>query len=260
MLRTAARATLSALAVLSVVTSLAAQQPADSVSPSLPLDSTAFRPHPLHAWEVGAVAALGALTIAVVDEPAKDWAQDPAHRSSTADDVADVVRHFGQWDGVLAVTGGLVVSGLIAKQPKLLHSGLRVGASVLVTGVVTQGAKWTFGRVRPESTDDPWDFDPFSGDESMWSGHSALAFAMATSLSQDIDRTWATVALYTVATGTAWSRVYDNKHWVSDVVVGAAAGFVGAKLATGRWTLFGLRAPVPLATGGRVGLVWTGTF
>jgi membrane-associated phospholipid phosphatase len=161
---------------------------------------------------------------------------------------------------VAVVTGGLLVSGLIAKQPTLVHAGLRVGASVLVTGVVTQGAKWAFGRVRPESTDDAWDFDPFSGDESMWSGHSSIAFAMATSLSQDIDRTWATVALYTIATGTAWSRVYDNKHWLSDVVVGAAAGIAGAKLATGRWTLFGLRAPVPLATGGRVGLVWTGTF
>jgi len=258
--RATARAILSALAAASIGTSLAAQQPADSAGPSVPLDSAAFRPHPLHAWEVGAVAALGALTIAVVDEPAKDWAQDPAHRSNTADDVASVVRHFGQWDGVAVVTGGLLVSGLIAKQPKLVHSGLRVGASVLVTGVVTQGAKWAFGRVRPESTDDPWDFDPFSGDESMWSGHSAFAFAMATSLSQDIHRTWATVALYTLATGTAWSRVYDNKHWVSDVVVGAAAGIAGAKLATGRWTLFGLRAPVPLATGGRVGLVWAGTF
>jgi membrane-associated phospholipid phosphatase len=258
--RAIARAILSALAVASIGTTLSAQQPADSAGASVPLDSAVFRPHPLHAWEVGAVAAVGVLTIAVVDGPARDWAQDPAHRSGTANDIASAVRHFGQWDGVAVVTGGLLVSGLIAKQPKLVHAGLRVGASVLVTGVVTQGAKWAFGRVRPESTDDPWDFDPFSGDESMWSGHSAFAFAMATSLSQDIHRTWATVGLYTVATGTAWSRVYDNKHWVSDVVVGAAAGIAGAKLATGRWTLFGLRAPVPLATGGRVGLVWSGTF
>jgi membrane-associated phospholipid phosphatase len=258
--RTAARAILSALAVVSIGTSLAAQQPADSAGPSVPLDSTAFRPHPLRAWEVGAVAALGALTIAVVDQPAREWTQDPEHRSNTADDVADAVRRFGQWEGMVLVTGGLVVSGLVAKQPQLLHSGLRVGASILLTGVVTQGAKLAFGRVRPSSSDDPWDFQPFSGSKSMWSGHTAIAFAMATSLSQDIDRTWATVALYALATGTAWSRVYDNEHWVSDVVVGAAAGIAGAKLATGRWTLFGLRAPVPLATGGRVGLVWTGTF
>ncbi|HEX5817383.1 MAG TPA: phosphatase PAP2 family protein [Gemmatimonadales bacterium] len=258
------RVILSVLVLLSSTAPLAAQQPADSTAPASPppaaADSTAFRPHPLHAWEVGAVAALGALTIAVVDEPAREWAQDPAHRSGTADDVADVVRVFGQWSGVLVVTGGLVGTGLVAHQPKILHAGLRVGASVLVSGVVTQGAKWAFGRTRPDSTDDEWEFQPFSGNESMWSGHSAFAFAMATSLSQDIDRPWATVGLYTLATATAWSRVYDNKHWVSDVVVGAAAGIVGAKLATGRWTLFGLRAPVPLATGGRVGLMWSGTF
>jgi membrane-associated phospholipid phosphatase len=260
----AVRAILSALAVLSSTAPLAAQQPADHTTPVPPppagADSTAARPHPLHAWEVGAIAALGALTIAVADEPARDWAQDPAHRSDTADDVADVVRKFGQWSGVLVVTGGLVGTGLIANEPKLLHAGFRVGASVLVAGVVTQGAKWAFGRVRPDATDDEWDFQPFSGNESMWSGHSTFAFAMATSLSQDIDRTWATVGLYTLATATAWSRVYDSEHWVSDVVVGAAAGIVGAKLATGRWTLFGLRAPVPLATDGRVGLMWSGTF
>jgi membrane-associated phospholipid phosphatase len=258
------RALLAVLVILSSAAPLTAQQPADSAAPVAPppavADSVAFRPHPLHAWEVGAVAALGALTIAVVDEPAKEWVQDPAHRSGTADDVADVVRTFGQWSGVLVVTGGLVGTGLLAHKPKILHAGFRVGASVLVTGVVTQGAKWVLGRTRPDSTDDAWEFEPFSGNESMWSGHSAFAFAMATSLSQDIDRPWATVGLYTLATATAWSRVYDNKHWVSDVVVGAAAGIVGAKLATGRWTLFGLRAPVPLATNGRVGLMWSGSF
>ena len=265
MFRPAVRAILSAFVTISsIATPLVAQQPADSAapvsSPPAVVDSTDFRPHPLHAWEVGAVAALAALTIAVVDQPAKEWAQDPAHRSETAADIADVVRKFGQWSGVLVVTGGLVGTGLVAHEPKILHAGLRVGASVLVAGVVTQGAKWAFGRARPDSTDDEWDFQPFSGNESMWSGHSAFAFAMATSLSQDIDRTWATVGLYTLATATAWSRVYDSEHWVSDVVVGAAAGIVGAKLATGRWTLFGLRAPVPLASGGRVGLMWSGTF
>ena len=58
----------------------------------------------------------------------------------------------------------------------------------------------------------------------------------------------------------AWSRVYDNQHWVSDVVVGAAVGIASAKLATGRWTIFGLRAPVPLATPNGLGLMWHGTF
>jgi len=254
-------AILSSLVILSLGTPLAAQQ-ADTatIAARTTVVDTAFRPHPIHAWEVGAAAAVGVLTIAVVDQPVQDWSQDPAHRSNTADDVASVFRQFGQVDVALPVTAGLIGYGLIAKKPGVLHSGLRVGASVLLAGVVTQGAKWTFGRARPDESEDEWDFKPFSGNESMWSGHTAFAFALATSLSQEIHRPWATVGLYTLATGTAWSRVYDNEHWVSDVVMGAAAGIASAKLATGRWTLFGLRAPVPLATGKQVSLVWSGTF
>ena len=71
---------------------------------------------------------------------------------------------------------------------------------------------------------------------------------------------WATVGLYTLATATGLSRVYDNQHWVSDVFLGAAVGIASAKLATGRWTIFGLRAPVPLATPNGLGVMWHGTF
>jgi membrane-associated phospholipid phosphatase len=262
--RPAARAILSSLVILSTAVPLAAQQ-ADSVGVRLPVtatDSTVLhKPHALHAWEVGAVAAVGVLTIAVADQPIQDWSTDSAHRSQTASDVATVFRQFGQVDVVLPVTLGLIGYGLIAKKPGVLHSGFRVGASVLLAGVVTQGAKWVFGRARPDTSDSEWDFAPFSGNESMWSGHTAFAFAFATSLSQEIHRTWATVGLYGIATGTAWSRVYDNKHWASDVLMGAAAGIASAKLATGRWTLFGLRAPVPLATpDGKVMVTWSGTF
>ena len=94
----------------------------------------------------------------------------------------------------------------------------------------------------------------------MWSGHTVIAFSLATALSQEIHKPWATVGLYTLATGTAWARVYQNDHWVSDVAVAAAVGIASAKLATGRLTIFGLRAPVPLATSNGLGLMWHGTF
>lgn len=202
----------------------------------------------------------GLLTIALVDAPVQRWTSDPDHGSSTGDDIANVTKYFGQAEVVLPVTGGLILVGLIAKKPGVLHAGYRVGASVLVAGVVTQLFKYPIGRVRPYDTDDEWDFEPFSGSNAMWSGHTATAFAFATALSQEIKNPWATVGLYTLATGTAWSRVYENQHWVSDVLVGAAVGVASAKLATGRWTIFGLRAPVPLATPDGLGLMWHGTF
>lgn len=206
------------------------------------------------------MVAGGVLTIAVVDHPVQVWTADPSHNSTTGDDIARIGNHFGQLEVVLPVTGGLILVGLIAKKPGVLHAGYRVGASVLVAGVVTQVFKYSLGRVRPYDTSDEWDFQPFSGGNAMWSGHTASAFALATALSQEIHRAWATASLYALATGTAWSRVYGNDHWVSDVVIGATVGIASAKLATGRWTIFGLRAPVPLATPSGLGVMWHGTF
>jgi hypothetical protein len=52
---------------------------------------------------------------------------------------------------------------------------------------------------------------------------------------------------------TAWSRVYDERHWASDVVLGAALGIATAKVVAGRWRVFGFRPPhfliEPNATG-----------
>lgn len=241
---------LSALSALHVVP-LIGQEP-DSLVPA------PARPFP--GWQAAAVAGIGVLTIAVADVPIADWSQDPGHRSGTLDDLASVTGAFGEAIVIAPVTVGLITAGLVAHEPKLLHAGLRVGASVLLTSAITQAVKYTLGRERPSDTDDPWAFDPFGGAHSMWSGHTSSAFAFATALSQEINRPWATVGLYALATGTAWSRVYDNRHWASDVLVGAAAGIAGAKLATGRWTIFGLRAPVPLASPGGMGLMWSGSF
>ncbi len=218
------------------------------------------QPYAIKWWGVAGLVGAGVLTMAVVDAPVQEWTANPEHSSQTANDFSDAFRYFGQWQVVAPVTGGMILAGLIAKKPAILHSGLRVGASVLLAGVVTGIFKYSLGRVRPYDTNDVWDYQPFSGNASMWSGHTVVAFSFAASLAQEIHRTWATVGLYTLATGTAWSRVYDNQHWVSDVMVGAAVGIASAKLATGRWTIFGLRAPVPLATPNGLGLMWHGTF
>ena len=237
-----------------------ALSPAVAVAQDSTHADSARKPHAIQWWEVGAITAGGLLTIALIDAPVQEWTADPDHGSATADDIANVAEYFGQAEVVVPVTGGLILVGLIAKKPGVLHAGYRVGASVVVAGVLTQVFKYSLGRVRPYNTSDQWDFQPFSGANAMWSGHTATAFAFATALSQEIDRPWATVGLYTLATGTAWSRVYTNQHWVSDVLIGAVAGIASAKLATGRWTIFGLRAPMPLATSNGLGLMWHGTF
>ena len=79
-------------------------------------------------------------------------------------------------------------------------------------------------RNRPGSQ---WQTDSFP------SGHTATSFLGAEILSQAIkDRAPSLrYAGYAVAAATAVIRVYKKKHWLSDVVAGAALGFVSARVA-----------------------------
>ena len=65
------------------------------------------------------------------------------------------------------------------------------------------------------------------------SGHTATAFMTATMLHKEYGMTrsyWYSVAGYSMATVTGISRQLNNKHWVSDVVFGAALGILTTEL------------------------------
>ena len=65
------------------------------------------------------------------------------------------------------------------------------------------------------------------------SGHTAEAFASAEFLRQEYKDVspWYGVAGYAAATATGLLRIYNNKHWMSDVVAGAGIGIASTKLA-----------------------------
>jgi membrane-associated phospholipid phosphatase len=102
--------------------------------------------------------------------------------------------------------------------------------SLVTAGVTAAAIKKATGRLRPAESTDPFLFKPFSSHDAFPSGHATMAFALATSLSEEIRNRWASAALYAFATGTAWSRMNDERHWLSDVLAGAAVGFTAAKI------------------------------
>ena len=69
--------------------------------------------------------------------------------------------------------------------------------------------------------------------ESFPSGHTAEAFASAEFLRQEYKDVspWYGIAGYAAATATGALRIYNNKHWLSDVVAGAGIGIASTKLA-----------------------------
>jgi membrane-associated phospholipid phosphatase len=244
------------LVVLGLLTAggpaLAGAQSLDSVP-----ESQAGSPHEIRWWH-GAAAAGGISTLMLLDHPVQRFAQD--NRGSGSDNVAKVVRHFGQPEVYGTVTLGLVATGLIAHQPNVARAGGRLALSLILAGGAVEAGKTLFGRPRPEQSLDADGFSPFSGQASLPSGHSAAAFALATSLADDIHRPWATVGLYGMASAVAWSRLNDNRHWFSDVAAGALVGITSAKLASGRWRVFGLHPPSIIAGPGTAGLGWRAQF
>jgi membrane-associated phospholipid phosphatase len=108
-----------------------------------------------------------------------------------------------------------------------------VWESVAITAAATQGSKLAAARTRPYARFSPEPI-PFDGEEdqnmSFWSGHTSLAFSMATATA-----TVATLRKYRIApviwgvgmplaTFTAYLRVAGDRHYLSDVIVGAVAG------------------------------------
>jgi membrane-associated phospholipid phosphatase len=210
-------------------------------------------------WYEAAAAVGGAAVLAAVDEPLQRYVQ--RHRSKTSDDVARLFRHMGQPEVYGTVSVGILAVGLIAHQPRVTRTGARAIASVGLAGVTTLALKELTGRARPDSGIGAFHFKPFTSAASLPSGHTSVAFALATSLAADIDRTWVTIALYTAATGTAFSRINDNQHWLSDTALGALVGFTSARLVRGRWQVFGIRPPgFLLSPTGETSLGWHATF
>jgi membrane-associated phospholipid phosphatase len=88
----------------------------------------------------------------------------------------------------------------------------------------------------------PHDFKLFRGwgkgeYQSFPSGHTVAAFAAASAVSNETSRWWPQTrwiigpAMYGGATLVGLSRMYNNKHWASDVLIGAAIGtFAGNKV------------------------------
>jgi membrane-associated phospholipid phosphatase len=209
-------------------------------------------------WWHGAVALGGLSVLMLLDEPVQQFTQD--NRGSTADDIARTMRRFGQPEVFGTITLGLLGAGLVSGDQDITRSGGRLAAALALAGGAATVAKWGLGRPRPSTSLDADEYVPFSGRDALPSGHTSVAFALATALADDIQRTWASALLYSLAAGVAWSRINDNRHWLSDAASGAALGITAAKVVNGRWRIFNLRPPRLLLGPQNAQIAWRVTF
>lgn len=192
------------------------------------------------AVHVGITVGILALTT-LADKPFRDYLQ--RHRSDGKDDVARVFKDMGEPDIYAPVPLGLIAAGVISGNHKLTRAGGRITAGLITAGAITNILKPAIGRTRPKFADNAYEFTPGKGSYSWPSGHSAMAFALATGISDEVRFTPLTIALYGAAGMTGWSRMNDNRHWLTDALGGMMIGITSAKVMNGRWSFLGITGP-----------------
>ena len=145
--------------------------------------------------------------------------------------------------GTLVAGAGAYVVGRVNGQRRIQSLGLHSVESIVLADVIGVGIKLTAGRQRPAvDIRTPSSFQlwrGFSGDrfQSFPSGHTISAFAFASTVTRET-QFWSPRASWYVGSifygGAALvgaSRLYNNMHWASDVMAGAAIGtIVGLKV------------------------------
>ena len=161
------------------------------------------------------VASLGVNSLESFNNKLREevWLERP-HKKTTID-------NYLLYSPAAAVYG-LNALGIKGKNNFRDRSMLFVLSNVFVTSTVF-GIKKLSHELRPDGTDY----------YSFPSGHTAEAFASAEFLRQEYKdiSPWYGVAGYLAAGATGALRMYNNRHWMSDVLAGAGVGIASTKLA-----------------------------
>ena len=183
-------------------------------------DSTDFIKFPL--------ILLGTYTLMVSDELTHKWISDDGRAKPTP--LMDFGTYFGESVVSQLAALGFGLYGVAFNDDEFLQIGLEIYESYFIANNINSIMKRTFGRTRPYENKGPYEFNPFSSGNnpahSFPSGHSTLAFSLSSVIASHTKNTLLKILIYTPAVITAISRVYNNKHWLSDVFMGSAVGYL----------------------------------
>jgi len=190
-----------------------------------------------------AAFTIGTAVVAPIDMRVANRLQDSSTQASRfLNRGATGFRLLGD-PGSFAAATGLYLIGRGDGNRRVQALGLHSLESIIFADVLGGSIKLLAGRQRPYvDTKNPFSFQlwrGFTDDKfrSFPSGHTITSFAFASAVTRETQFWWPHSAWYV---GTAFyggaslvglSRIFNNQHWASDVMAGAAIGtLVGLKV------------------------------
>jgi len=168
-------------------------------------------------------ATAGVLLASALDRNISDEA--PESNSSFAQSFAHGAEHGGNPLTIAPLLGVAWLAGRATGHPGVSASSLRIAGGIAASAAVSGGIKALAGRSRPyETPGDADEFRAFSGHSAFPSGHTTVAFSLASGIDHETSARWVPFVVYPLAGIVGWSRLRDNRHWASDVLAGALVG------------------------------------
>ncbi len=185
-------------------------------------------------WAVAGLVASGIGVLMLADEPFRDLWQDDV-RSGMTDDISDAGDTVGKFFNLLPAAGVGFAAGAALGDRNLQAASLEAVQTLVIMAGFVKALKYGTRRHRPNaSPDSAFEFDGpgFSGDnKSFVSGHAAYSFSVASVFASAYDdNDYVPGIAYGLAGLSALSRINDDKHWFTDVLVGGAMGVIMGKL------------------------------
>ncbi|NPA51940.1 MAG: phosphatase PAP2 family protein [Aquificae bacterium] len=149
-----------------------------------------------------------------------------SNKSQFQDYIWENITHLGS---PFVVAGGALgyVYGYFTKNEKLAKSSILAVQSATIASLIVLPIKYITQRERP-SKEDKLSFP---------SAHSAIAFSFWGSYAEEYNKGLSKYLFYTIPVLVGYSRLYLEKHWLSDVVAGALIGLTSIYIAK-RFTNF----------------------
>jgi capsule assembly protein Wzi/PAP2 superfamily protein len=125
---------------------------------------------------------------------------------------------------MVAGAGGMYLLGLTTQNEHQRETGFLSGEAAIDSLAIVEAMSFASGRQRPDQGGGSGKF--LSGGASFPSEHSAVAFAIAGVFAHEYSNPFLKLLSYGAATAISVSRIPAKQHFPSDVLVGAAIGYL----------------------------------